>query len=439
MPAFLMTPRQRTIFVLLTVAGVVARVILTLVADNKMLTPWRVGGDAPYYVRLASTVFQGMGYTYGHQPTAFRPPLYPFFLAGMMTVFGTYFAEATRFLQCAVGLVTVWLCGAMATRFFGGGAGRMTLLLALYFPTLSIFPTELITECFATFLTAAFFWLALENPHVSEGRTALCLGLVVGFAALLRPNMAIFGPIAAWIVVGKGRLRTTWQSVGVLALVAGAIVAPWTIRNEVVFHGQALFSTQGGYNALQGVLTPQGRVQEGDDETLRKAGVWERRNLETNGPQRLMLPSEPELDRRAWQLTQGIWREKTWRLIPLLVAKLGYFWLSTDQLSSVNSFPWRSRVTRGAGVVLYWILLGLAIVGWIQLRQHRPDVAKFLIAYAVLITAAHLPFIMTSRHRIPFAEPLLVVLGGAGCVRLWKRLRIQLPSSLDSEVEARAN
>jgi hypothetical protein len=429
----------RKIFVTLVMAGILFRLVLTLIAGNRVMTPWRVGGDAEFYINLASTVAQGMGFTYAHQPTAFRPPLYPIFLAGMMRVFGNTYLLATRLLQYAVGLATVGFCWRTATRIFGEDVGGMTLLIALYFPTLAVFPTEMMTECFATFLAAVFFWLVLDNSRLSERRTALYLGLIVGLATVLRFNMGIFGLLAAGMMVRSSGLRRALPNVALMVLLAGVIVSPWIVRNEIVFRGQVLFSTQGGYNALQGVLTPQGRVQPGDLDTLRKAGSWLSGDLENNGPPRLKLPSEPELDRRAWKLARGIWCQENWRLLPLMIDKLGYFWLSTDQLLSTHSFPWKIRAARAAGVIFYWGLLGLAIGGWVLLRAQHPATARFLLGYVLLITLAHLLFIMTSRHRIPFAEPLLVVLGGAGYVRLWKRLRIQQPGNLDIVLGARAN
>jgi hypothetical protein len=139
------------------------------------------------------------------------------------------------------------------------------------------------------------------------------------------------------------------------------------------------------------------------------------------------LPAEPELDRRAWELTRGIWWQRNWRLLPVLADKLGYFWLGTDQLFSTHSFPLKIRLARAAGVVFYWGLLATAVVGWVLLHAQQPATARFLLAYALLVTLAHLPFIMTSRHRIPFAEPLLVFLGGSGCVWVWNHLRLTSP------------
>ena len=430
---------QRPMILYLLAAGVLLRVILMIIAGNRLQTPWRVGGDAIYYAALASNVAGGMGYTYAHQPTAFRPPLYPLFLAAMMKTFGNSYARAVRLMQMAAGLVTVGICAGLAARLFGSGTAIAAALLALYFPTLSVFPTELITECFATLLSAAFFWWLFDHAQLLKLRTAFFLGLVIGLATLLRFNMALLGLPAVWMIGRAAGIRRALPNIALLTAVSAAVVSPWIIRNELVFHGQVLLSTQGGYNALQGVLTPQGRVQPGDLETLRRAGSWLSGDLETNDPTRLNLPSEPQLDQRAWQLARQAWGRKGWRLVPLAVEKLGYFWLSTDQLFSTHSFPLKLRVARAAGVLFYIALLGLSGVGWVALLHQRAAAAKFILGYGVLVSLAHLPFIMTSRHRIPFAEPLLVVLGGAGLTRLGQSLRTQGSGLGAAEVAAPAS
>ena len=75
---------------------------------------------------------------------------------------------------------------------------------------------------------------------------------------------------------------------------------------------------------------------------------------------------------------------------------------------------------------MHWIVLALAVAGWKRLGWDHRDDARFLLAYAVLISLLHLPFIMSSRYRIPFFEPVLVILFagslGAGAAAIPPRL-----------------
>src|SRR5258708_19847371 len=74
------------LFVVFVTTGVLLRIVTTIVAGNGTLTPWRVGGDAPFYVRLASNIASGSGFAYAGGPTAFRPPLYPFLFARLLKI-----------------------------------------------------------------------------------------------------------------------------------------------------------------------------------------------------------------------------------------------------------------------------------------------------------------------------------------------------------------
>lgn len=94
------------------------------------------GGDALFYVRLASNVAEGRGFAYYAGPTAFRPPIYPLFLAGLMRLFGSSALFAARVVQLGVGLATAWLCARTTSRVFGERAGRIALVFALFLPTL---------------------------------------------------------------------------------------------------------------------------------------------------------------------------------------------------------------------------------------------------------------------------------------------------------------
>ena len=372
------------------------------------------GGDALFYVRLASNVAEGRGFAYYAGPTAFRPPIYPLFLAGLMRLFGSSALFAARVVQLGVGLATAWLCARTTSRVFGERAGRIALVFALFLPTLVALSTELMTECFATFLAAMFFDFILLNPALSKWSTAVFLGLIVGLATLLRFNMAILGLVALAALATGVEWSRAWRLMCLVTAVAGLMVAPWVVRNLIVFHGRVFLSTQGGINMVQGVLTPQGRVQGNDLDVLHAVVGWQAGDVESNQAPRFSLAPEPDLDRRARAQALELWRKENWRLIPLSLKKLGYFWLSTDKVFWTHSFSWKQRIVRLGGVLAHWSVLALAIFGWLRLRREHARISLFLLGYAVLVSLAHLPFIMSSRYRVPFLETVLVMLAAGG-------------------------
>ena len=414
----------------LLVSGVVLRLSLVLAAGNSVRSAWSGGGDAEQYVILASNLFSGSGYTYFHQPTAFRPPLYPLVLAGFMWLFGGHWVIAVRLLQFLAGLATVWLCGSLANRLFGEEVRYTALLAALFFPTLVYFTGEILTECFACLLTTLFFWCLLRIVSSSRTRYLLLAGLLAGLSALLRFNGALLLIVLIAVALKADVWGQRLRRVVLVTVASGAVLLPWMVRTEAVFGGKALYSTHSGYAAAEGVLMPMGRAQPGEGDRMERVLNWGTWDLERNDPARLRLPSEPELNRDAWRVARRLWRQQTWRLAPTVALKLSAFWLSLDQVFMTHSFSNKVRLVRWTGVAAYWTFLLLGITGWFRLRATNYRVADFLLVYALLVTLLHIPLVMNTRLRVPFVDPMLAILAaGAWRFRSDSKQQIGIPAS----------
>jgi 4-amino-4-deoxy-L-arabinose transferase-like glycosyltransferase len=419
----------------LVVLGIALRAAFVLMADGKSLTFHSGGSDAPAYVLLAENLRDHRGYSYADQPSAFRPPGYPLLIVGFMSIFGSHYVFALRSVQFILGIVTVLLCSATASQLFGKKEAQATLVVGLFLPTLIFTTAQVLTECIAAFLTALFLKCLVTQFERSDNKSAWGLGLTAGFESLIRSNAAVLplfaGCAALRAVPGRSRL----YRIALVLLVPVLIVAPWFVRNEVSFRGRVFYSTQTGANAVQGVVTPQGRTQPGDSEKLIAAMGWCISQLERNDASRLSLPSEVELNAHALRVVPAIWRQQGWRAVLLLVEKIAAFWFSTDQLLDTGSFAMSDRLVRSGGVCAYWAGLMLAVLGWFSLRRSRRQIAQLLLLYAVGFTILHLPLVMSTRIRIPLMEPLVVILAGAGwlwVVRKMRRTPVKRSYSLDS-------
>jgi 4-amino-4-deoxy-L-arabinose transferase-like glycosyltransferase len=402
-------------FVGIVIVGILLRLLVVVFAGNGMRTPWGGGGDTPTYVLLAHNLITGKGFTYAGEPTALRPPAYPILLAAFLRIFGRYALTAMRWLQFVEGVAVAFLCASVAGGLSGERAKKAALVIALFFPTLVEMNSEILTEATATLCTAFFFYLLIRYIDRPRWTTLTGLGVVVGLAALTRFNMALLGFVVLAVVLFQTDGLPKWRSAMVATLVPLFVISPWLIRNELVFHGEVLFSTHAGLEAVEGLLNPQGRGLPGDAERLRAALGWVPPvQIETNSPSRYELPSEPILERQAWHTAMRLWWQTGWGLLPLALKKLSYFWLSTDQLFWTGSLPRLVRVARAGGVFAYWIALVLAITGWFRLRALRPTVAGVFLFYVLLVTLGHLPFNMNTRYRMAFADPLVAILAGVG-------------------------
>jgi len=396
----------------IVVLGLLVRIAAVALPGNQLRAPWSGGGDAPRYVLLAENLLSGKGFTYALRPTALRAPGYPALLAVVMSLFGDNYVIAIRWIQFVLGLGTVLLCSRSSVRAFGERAGRATLVIALFFPTLIFVTAEVLTECIGAFLAALFLYLLTKEIQGPRMTTLGAMGVVTSMAAVFRFNMAGLGFVGLSVACLAKASRPTWQRVLAFSLFAGMVISPWLIRNQIAFRGEVLYSTLSGHDAVEGILTPQGRALPGDDDKIKAAEGWLLSDVETNAPSRFQLPSEAELNQKAWRAARDLWKQWGWRLLPLAYIKLSYFWLSIDQMLWTQSFSLRQRLFRWGGVLFYWVLLTFGIVGWFRTRRSAPVLARAFLLYAVLLTALHLPFPMITRLRIPFMDPLITILGG---------------------------
>ncbi len=402
---------QRKYFYAAVAGLLIIHAVFVIAAGTNNLTFLSGGSDAPAYALLASNLLHHRGYAYAGQPTAFRPPGYPAFLALMMLIFGRLYIAAARFVQFVACIATAWFAGRAAKALFSNPAGDMAFLLGLILPTQLFASAQILSECLATFFVSIFLYCLVRELKAPSTRNEIAMGLSAVIDTYVRFNAAALALIGGLAVL-CGRPKRRWVALACTMLLPLLLIAPWLIRNRIAFHGEVFFSTQQGYNEVQGVLTPEGRTQLGSSTKIRESLGWVMSQLETNNPSRLALPSEGVLNKQCLAVAANLWRHQGWRVIPLLVRKLGYFWLSTDQLFDTKSFALRERLVRMAGVVVYWGILAAAIVGWLRLRKIWPTAANILLFYAVMYTVLHFPLVMSTRIRFPLMDPLLSMLGG---------------------------
>lgn len=412
MPSRVPVSKRYRLWLGLIAIGVVVRLAIIIIPDNHMRAPWSGGGDAPLYVLLAQNLLQGRGFTYCLQPTALRAPGYPILLAALMWLSPGKYLVIVRGVQFLLGLAAVYFCSRASALAFGKNAGRTAALIGVFCPTLLFVTGEVLTECIGAFSGALFLFLLMRGIENGSEKTFAEMGIVTGVASIFRFNMAGLGFVGAPVafLIGPGRRR--WHRAILFCLLSAIPIVPWIVRNQMAFH-KLLYSTLSGHDAVEGVVAPQGRALPGDNARIEAAEGWLLSDIETNNPSRLRFPSEDRLNSEAWASARALWRGWQWRLLPLVFAKLSYFWLSLDQVLSTQSFSLTQRLFRWSGVLVYWVLVALAVLGWFRIRRSKPLLARAFLFYAIVLTVLHLPFPMLTRLRIPFMDPLMVILSGA--------------------------
>lgn len=205
--------------------------------------------DGYFYHQHAARLAAGLGYADlgTGRPTAFYPVGYPFALSLPLRLGLSPFAAVVA-LNLLAGLASTAAVVLVAARAPDPRAPARAALAAALYPGLALWSCAAMGET----LTAALLVvaLALATHPVPRPRHALVAGAALGLAALVRPpSLLALAAVAAAAPAGH-RAR----ALGLAALGAGAVLAPWAARNALSLDAPVMVSTNGGSNALIGTL-----------------------------------------------------------------------------------------------------------------------------------------------------------------------------------------
>jgi 4-amino-4-deoxy-L-arabinose transferase-like glycosyltransferase len=214
--------------------------------------------------RIARALATGYGFAdpfSGHTgPTAWVSPLYPWILSGVFRLTGVYTALSAWIILAFDSLLNALMIPAIwqiATRCFNRKVALWSAWLWALYPAAMQFAVRWVWEMTLTaFLFVWVFALALRMRTIGEpapleaGGTPAnvsptaaswaLFGLLWGLIALSNPSLCLFLPVCGvWILLGTPRRALRPHqilSATLAALIFAACLAPWTLRNERVFH-----------------------------------------------------------------------------------------------------------------------------------------------------------------------------------------------------------
>jgi hypothetical protein len=223
------------------------------------------------YGQIARNMLAGSGYSFTwfhsngsgvtHQ-SAYMPPGQTFIQYIFLLLFGdgTGGYIALYLFQIAQFIIFLYLIGKISRLIFNSDRAEiMTLWLAALYPPFIYMTMSFGVTTSALMTNALVFYLAIRfSGALSKGiqvwKFALLFGVSAGLLLLFRGEApAIIIPTLLLITwKNRERLGRAIITCGVAGLIALAILAPWMIRNEVVFHRFIPISTNGGFNFWRG-------------------------------------------------------------------------------------------------------------------------------------------------------------------------------------------
>ena len=376
----------------------------------------------------------------------FRPPGYPFVLAGIYRLSGGS-PTASRTIQFALGLGGALLGFALARRYAGRAAGLVCAGLMATSWNLIFFEGELLDSFLLTVLMPAAILLTRAAGDRAAGWVSVAAGVTLGVFALVRPNGLALLPVAAgwvyWVHLrGPAHVRA-WKASALLLMGGLLAVLPATLRNHAVSGEWIPISSNGGINLYIGNNPRADGIRAGIPDLESLAGIhgWTCFDypLVVDGLSREVGRSLGYGEAsRIWAGKARRWIAENPGRFAVLTAKRLALFLGpseigdrdldlTRQASTVlrrlpGRFPWYLAAgVVGAGLAALDFRRRAAVsVG--STDRDRFETAVLMILFAIVYVATFLPFFFNARYRVPFLVVLFVFASDAA-VRVTRLLR----------------
>lgn len=441
---------QRTV----AIVAISVTTVLLLVSG-----PWDEGvvqseilhGDAGTYFRLSEAIPSFSNWK-EIDPGAQRTPGYPLFIAvvnglsggnlWLVFVIQGIVHVMTALMVLALGrLMTDKRSAVVAGLLYG------TSILATWYAV-----HELFSETLFTFFVVLAIYLSAKmiSGNRQSVSNLIFLGLVIGFAAWIRPNglwLLISAPLALALArLEYGRLTPHWfLPVVLIPTVSFLTVMPWALTNLNTY-GSVGLSTNQGTNLLKiasrielvrgGLDVARAREAVGFGRVTPIKNPFERSRAASDLALRYFIANPVETAEH-WA-TGGIsWLFNIEKSI-ILYEVIGVERPDTLVVTTLERLPDRiARVVRESSrqyflapilllkqvLVIFSAAVGLSLI-W---RQSKLPGIVLIFGTFVSFWLLTGPFGFSPRFRIP-ADPTIFIMAGAGITLLWSRFRGYLPN-----------
>ena len=362
-------------------------------------------------------------------PTVGRPPLWPAIIGLVYSIFGQH-NLSVRLLLSLVGAGSCVLVALFARDIFGRTYGWVAGIVAAFYPALFVYDGWLNSESLFTFLSTLQLYALYRYAKGQQMRWLVVSGVALSLAALTRPNgLFLFALVVAFALIAGYKRMIAWpallRSVLVSALIAVALILPWSVRNYLAT----------GY--LVPVATGSGTILAGayndtvfTSRLLGNVGMWVPPNEATPPIPETMKCCTLTGEDPNQQAYVPHWIRTHLSSMPRLLAlHFINIWrpATPDDGLPVSEYPNRliSKVIKVALWVTPSLMILLAALGaLVTWREKRRDLLLIYLAIAVTVLQC-VALYGSVRFRAPI-EPELVLLA-VGCLYWFRNRKAQSP------------
>jgi 4-amino-4-deoxy-L-arabinose transferase-like glycosyltransferase len=361
--------------------------------------------------RIARSIAAGHGYSnpmlVETGPTAWMTPVYPYLLAAVFKLFGTYTQASALVILGFNSLFSALICIPVffiAKRSFGPSAAVAASWIWALWPYSIYIASAFVWEtCLSALLLAILFLWTLKLREEQRGESDwLGYGILWGFSALANASiLSLFPFLAGWALYPFWRNRPRWLASAALA-VLGLVIAvlPWQVRNYRTFHKPIPFRDNFWLEVWLG--------NDGHTETWVDIMAHPSIN-EAELAEFVRLGEIPYMQEKRREAIAYISQHPAQYLV-MSARRVVYTWTAFWNLDPANL---ETEFHNPANVYLTTMLTLVALIGlWRALRNSREAAVPYwlvLLIYPLLFYLTH-PEIRY-RHLI---EPEMVVLAAVG-------------------------
>lgn len=375
------------------------------------------------YDEIARSIVAGQGFSFGYHGDvvyrAYVAPLYPWLCAAVYALFGGSVA-AVLAIQMAADATTALLIGRLGERLANLQVGLVSGLLVACHPGLIVYsslkahPLAVDALCFAMVL-----WQLVHLQHERTVRRSIVCGLTIGLSVLSRATNLVCLPVGiAWLVLTGSRRDRKAELTRALAMAvcAGLVVAPWLIRNGLLYK-RLIFQTTSWELFWRG-NNPHATGHSYVDANRTVLGTLPPEALaELRG-----LPNE--LRQADWfrDRARSFILANPWAFAGLTLKKFLHFWWMSPQEGLLYPPWWRRGYQAFYGVIVCLVLLG---VGYLlkEGSAFQRRVALLIGGLTLAVSLVHSMYYVEGRHRWAI-EPALILMAGWGMWELQRRLGV---------------
>ncbi len=429
---------HRSKMILLAVVTAVVITLFHIQLANFIFTDgqkfWQSGSSS--YGTIAHTLIEKQIISIDQAtPTAYRPPIYPLFLAAFLL-----FSEQTQPIFIAQSLlagVTFGILTAVAysyTKKLWPTLLMIFLLVAIKFILFdNIVQHE--TNLFTFFLTLGSIIFVSESKAHSA-KKVVALGIMLGLAALTRPLapavLMVAGLWFGWLLLQKEPFSAATKRVGLFTAVFILVLLPWGIRNWASMGTFTLTSTTKGLNVWKGnnpatsTIYPTVEIDTLElllEKQPAEKGWWE--------PLRqLAALSEVEQNDYLFNLGLQYIRERPFHFLKMGFVKAWALWSPQNNPYFKGDVEWTADGAKISNLTPYFdnlyptLALYLLAIPAMWIHRRSPFVL-YLIAWVIALTAVHFVTFAESRFRWPINMLMLpmAAVGSDTIITYLKHLR----------------